>query len=164
MLNALPRAIVRRMLCPAGAAGPSLSLVAALLISGCSGGSGGSAPCNTPAVPLVTLVSPPSDSTNVPTGIGELILAETSGAPGSTTISVTSPTGTLVAGVTPQAAPSPLPSPLATPPSGEVTYLAVDIPTLSSGTAYTVEATYSIGSAGPCPTSFPTKVGSFATN
>jgi hypothetical protein len=108
---------------------------------------------------------PPSGSSNVAIGIGEII-EKGADVPGvGVSITVSSPAGPVPLG-TPTVAPSPYPTPFATPPpTFGAPYIAIPLPTLSPSTTYTVNDVYTDWADNPpvCSAQYTQFVGTFTT-
>jgi hypothetical protein len=148
------------------------SLAAAALLVACAGGSTtdlaqgcGSPPPSAP--PGLWLVYPIPDATAVPDALGSLVFASGGGLNSQDTITLVSASGSVTAGSF-TAPPSPVPSPHVTPGSefsGNVSYVAAPIPTLSPATTYTINFTYPDWADEPPSCSAPVTrgLGSFTT-
>lgn len=147
------------------------SVIGAALLVACGGGASdpGSSTCGSPppvALPELWLSYPEPSATAVPRSIGNVVFAYAGNPFQSDTVSITSTAGPVPAS-TFTAAPSPLPSPHATPANygGNVTYLAVPVPTLAPMTTYTVSYTYTDWADNPpsCQTHVTQPLGTFTT-
>ncbi len=127
------------------------------LLSGCSGGPGGSACADVVTVhPFVGLIRPVPNSTANPSGTTTILYASNQVVP------IMLSAGSAVVSVTPTALPSPLPSPLATPLPGQQYFASTA--NLLANTTYTAAITQTeVFSCGPMTKSLQEQIGVFST-
>jgi hypothetical protein len=150
----------------------AVSLGAIAVLAACSGGGGtnpASPGCGSPppsASPVLDLVYPIPNATAVSEFLGFLVFA-TGGVSSQEFVTLSNANTPVPVGAF-TAPPSPLPSPRVTPGSkfsGDVSYVAVPVPTLSPETTYTVSYTYQDFADNPpsCMAPVTLPLGSFTT-
>ncbi len=138
-------------------------LMATLLAAMLAGCSQSTAPagvvCPALALPAPLLVYPVSGSTNVPVGIGTIVVSPP--LLGGSYVAVLSGGPAPVQSSPFGAAPSPLPSPITTPAGPNPQYASATVPPLLHSTTYTV--TYAAASPQPCGSLYSGSGGTFTT-